>query len=187
MGQPKLLLPWGTTSIVGHLLRQWTAAGALQVCVVHSDQDHVLSNELDRLGVSLSCRVANNRPDADMFSSILCGAASDCWLPAISHCAIVLGDQPHLRSSTLSMLIEQGRRNPEKITQPIANGHRHHPVLLPMKMLRSLPKSGARTLREFLKSREVVGVECDDPGLDLDIDRPEDYRRALAIAGLSRG
>ena len=28
MGRPKLLLPWGDTSVIGHLIRQWQALGA---------------------------------------------------------------------------------------------------------------------------------------------------------------
>ncbi|HRY59690.1 MAG: NTP transferase domain-containing protein [Verrucomicrobia bacterium] len=28
MGKPKLLLPWGDTSVLGHLIRQWQSLGA---------------------------------------------------------------------------------------------------------------------------------------------------------------
>jgi molybdenum cofactor cytidylyltransferase len=31
MGQPKLLLPWGKTSVLGHLIGQWQSAGAGQI------------------------------------------------------------------------------------------------------------------------------------------------------------
>ncbi len=34
MGRPKLLLPWGATTIVGHLLEQWQTLGAAQIAVV---------------------------------------------------------------------------------------------------------------------------------------------------------
>ena len=29
MGRPKLLLPWGETSVLGHLIKQWQALGAV--------------------------------------------------------------------------------------------------------------------------------------------------------------
>jgi CTP:molybdopterin cytidylyltransferase MocA len=43
-------------------------------------------------------------------------------------------------------------------------------------------------LKEFLSatSRPFALCELDDPGLDLDIDRPEDYERALKMAGKER-
>ena len=34
MGRPKLLLPWGDTSIIGHLIEQWRALAAAQIAVV---------------------------------------------------------------------------------------------------------------------------------------------------------
>ena len=34
MGRPKLLLPWGDTSIIGHLLGQWRGLGARPIAVV---------------------------------------------------------------------------------------------------------------------------------------------------------
>ena len=36
------------------------------------------------------------------------------------------------------------------------------------------------------RPRRIALCELDDPGLDLDIDRPEDYENALARAGLPR-
>jgi CTP:molybdopterin cytidylyltransferase MocA len=57
-------------------------------------------------------------------------------------------------------------------------------VLMPRAVFAQLAGSTAPDLREFLSEYEVNGFEAEDPGLDLDIDRPEDYQKALAMAGL---
>ena len=184
MGRPKLLLPWGRTSIVGHLLEQWRQAGALQVMVVHAEHDRVMIDELDGLGVGPESRVANTQVNADMFSSVVCGARCSQWHQSMTHCAIVLGDQPHLRQNTLANLAEFASRHPDKVSQPVLYGRSRHPVVLPRKMLQDLARSGAQTLKEFLRDCPIAAFDCDDPGLDLDIDRPEDYQRAKTLAGL---
>jgi molybdenum cofactor cytidylyltransferase len=185
MRQPKLLLPWGTTSILGHLISQWRRVGAVQVMVVHSQQDGIIRTELDRLSVAQTDRVANPTTQLGMFSSIVCAAQSPNFHTSLTHYAIVLGDQPHLRQSTLIDLVSFAMRNPERVCQPEREGSRRHPVLLPKNVFLELAQSGAATFKQFLQPREIESFECDDPGLDLDIDCPEDYQRALALAGLA--
>ena len=42
MGRPKLLLPWGETSVLGHLIKQWQALGARQIAVVCAPGDQAI-------------------------------------------------------------------------------------------------------------------------------------------------
>jgi molybdenum cofactor cytidylyltransferase len=185
MGRPKLLLPWGQTSVLGHLLTQWSAAGASQVAIVHAAQDGPILAELDRLGFRVKERIENPNPDRGMFSSIVCAAQWSGWDPALTHWAIVLGDQPHLRQGTLLKLTEFAKHRPEKICQPMRNGKHRHPVVMPKTVFHELANSTANSLKEFLLMREVAGFEWGDPGLDLDLDRPEDYQRAMVLAGVT--
>ncbi|HOW79579.1 MAG TPA: NTP transferase domain-containing protein, partial [Verrucomicrobiota bacterium] len=59
MGKPKLLLPWGGTSVLGHLIRQWQSLGAAQLSVVCAAGDSALAAELDRLGFPAENRILN--------------------------------------------------------------------------------------------------------------------------------
>ena len=95
MGKPKLLLPWGRTSVLGHLIKQWKALGAKQIAVVCAPDDGAMRVELDRLGFPVQDRIINPAPDRGMFSSIQCAAQWSGWQAALTHWAIVLGDQPH--------------------------------------------------------------------------------------------
>ena len=184
MGRPKLLLPWGQTSVLGHLLSQWSAAGARQVAIVHAAQDGPILAELDRVGFRAQERIENPNTDRGMFSSIVCAAQWSGWDPSLTHWAIVLGDQPHLKQGTLLKLVEFAKLRPEKICQPMRNGKQRHPVVMAKAIFQELASSTANSLKQFLLIREVAGFEWDDPGLDLDMDRPEDYQRAMVLGGV---
>jgi molybdenum cofactor cytidylyltransferase len=179
MGQPKLLLPWNGTTIIGHLIRQWEALGAAQIVVVCRPSDEPISAELDRLGFRSENRIVNPQPERGMFSSIQCAARWPGWQPGLTSWAIVLGDQPHLHSETLRDLLAFQARHSTAICQPSHEGHAVHPVLLRRSAFEQLKNTDAQTLKTFLKQNAASIVKCPvtDPGLALDLDTPEDYKR----------
>ena len=184
MGRPKLLLPWGGTSVLGHLVEQWQGLRAEQIVVVCAAGDQSLQAELDRLGFTPQNRIINPAPERGMFSSIQCAARWRGWQQGLTHWAIVLGDQPHLRRQTLQRVLDFSAAHPTRVCQPARHGHGRHPVLLPEAMFRRVAVSTAATLSEFLAAtpQQVALCELDDAGLDLDIDCPEDYEKALSLA-----
>ena len=188
MGKPKLLLPWGETSVLGHLIEEWRALHAKQIAVVCAPVDQAIQAELDRLGFEEKNQVINPAPERGMFSSIQCAAQWPGWQAGLTHWAIVLGDQPHLQRQTLRQVLDFSAAQPGSVCQPSRHGHGRHPVLLPQAVFRQVAGSTAATLKEFLgvRPRPVALCELNDPGLDLDIDRPEDYRKALELAGFPR-
>jgi len=189
MGKPKLLLPWGGSSVLGHLIEQWQALGAKQITVVCASANQAIQAELDRLGFPVEHRIYNPAPERGMFSSIQCAARWAGWQAALTHWAIVLGDQPHLQLETLRRVLDCSAAQPAQVCQPARRGHACHPVLLPKTAFRQLARSTAETLKEFLavQSRQAAFCEVDDPGLELDIDRPEDYDKAVELAAKGGG
>ena len=105
MGSPKMLLPWGRTTVVGHLVETWRSLNTAQLTVVHALKDAPIWLELNRLGVSPANRIGNPDQDEGMFGSILCAARWEGWRHDVTHFALVLGDQPHLPSGMLRKLI----------------------------------------------------------------------------------
>ena len=183
MGRPKLLLPWGETSVIGHLIRQWEELGAAQIAVVCAVADQPLFQELDRLCFPAENRICNAAADAGMFSSVQCAARFQKWSGDLTHWAIVLGDQPHLRPDTLRGLLEFAAARPRVISQPGRGGHGRHPVILPHGVFARLARSTDTTLKDFLAAGrdEVALFETDDGGFDLDVDHPADYEQALRM------
>jgi len=184
MGRPKLLLPWGETSVAGHLIRQWERLGSAQVAVVCAVGDQVLETELDRLGFPAKNRIYNPTPDEGMFSSIQCAARFPGWVATLTHWAIVLGDQPHLRRETLKLLVEFSAARSRCVVQPVRAGHGRHPVILPRPLFLELALSKAATLKEFLSASrgEMAQLAVEDEAFDLDLDHPADYERALRMS-----
>lgn len=187
MGRPKLLLPWGETTVLGHLIDQWKGLEARQIAIVRAGDAEDIRAELERLKFPLEQTVVNPEPDRGMFSSVRCSAAWSGWNDGLTHWIITLGDQPHLNDETLRALLKFGAKNPGKVCQPLRAGRRRHPVLLPDRPFRALRNTAAVDLKAFLQSMpaDLAGWESDDAGLDLDVDEPADYERALRLAGLS--
>jgi len=183
MGKPKLLLPWGTTSVLGQLLQQCDALKTGQIAVVCASGAQPVAEELDRLGAAGTNRIFNPAPDQGMFSSIQCAASWAGWKAELTHFLIMLGDQPHLRVETLCQLLDFAAHFPDKICQPIRNGRRKHPVLLPKRVFAELKNTSAGDLKQVLiaHASELSGFESADSGLDLDIDTPEEYERIIGM------
>jgi molybdenum cofactor cytidylyltransferase len=180
MGRPKPLLPWGETSILGHQIRTWQQLGAGVVCAAG---DAAIEAELGRLRFLKANRILNPQPERGMFSSIRCGAQWPGWTPDLTHWAISLGDQPHVRLETLRTLLAFSASHPTKVCQPCLRGRARHPVILPKKIFFKLGQTSASTLKEFLQTipESVAHCEVGDPSLEFDIDTPADYERALAL------
>ena len=179
MRQPKMLLPWGDSTVIGSLIQTWAGLGSRQIAVVCVHGSPV-DAELNRLGFPDRQRIYNHCPENGMFSSITCAAQWTGWEPGLTHFAIVLGDQPHLSGETLRQLIALASNRPGQICQPCRAGAPRHPVLIPAPLFRSIPDSGRSTLKEFLalNAASRAGFESEDQGLDLDLDRMDDYQEA---------
>jgi molybdenum cofactor cytidylyltransferase len=183
MGRPKLLLPWGDTSVLGHQIRVWQQLGAGQVAVVCAAAEVAIRTELDRLNFPEDARIFNPEPERGMFNSIQCAAQWSGWRANIARMAVVLGDQPHVRFETLQALLEFSARHANQVCQPRAFGRSRHPVILPKEVFARLHGSAAASLKEFLQAGSLETAACDstDPGLEFDLDTPADYARALEL------
>jgi CTP:molybdopterin cytidylyltransferase MocA len=126
-------------------------------------------------------RILNPDPSRGMFSSILCAVRWPGWRQEISHWVISLGDQPHVQERTLRALIAFGAAHPARICQPARAGKARHPVMLPARAFRRLSRWTDGTLRGFLELEAVALCDVDDAGLEIDLDEPRDYARALAL------
>src|SRR5258706_11130408 len=79
MGRPKLVLPWGGRSLLGHQIATWKELLARQIAVVCGAGHGPIWAELDRLQFPGQDRILNPHPEAGMFSSIRCAAQWPNW------------------------------------------------------------------------------------------------------------
>jgi molybdenum cofactor cytidylyltransferase len=182
MGQPKLCLPWGKTTILGHIIRQWRDAGARDLLVVHPPGTETpVALELDRLGVPPEQRAATLAPERGMMGSVFTAARHARELPSLTHLIIALGDQPHLQMETLRALLRACGPARDQIIRMVFQGKPGHPLALPASLLPELSITSSETLRDFigLSSKEVCDLTCPDSGVLLDLDTPDDYAQEL--------
>jgi molybdenum cofactor cytidylyltransferase len=185
MGKPKLCLPWGKTTILGHILDQWREAGAEKIVVVHGPGETPVTLELDRLGVPSDQRAATLAPERGMMGSVVTAARHALSDLSLTHLVVAPGDQPHLRTETLREILRACETAPGKIVRVVFQDKPGHPLALPANVLRELSTTSSETLRDFLRLKEIA--VCDltsrDSGVLLDVDTPDDYARASRTVG----
>jgi molybdenum cofactor cytidylyltransferase len=181
MGEAKLLLPWGGTTVLGQIVKQWRSLQAAQIAAVIRKGHQTVELELRRLGVDTADWIVNDQAQAGMFSSIQAAARWDGWRAELTHFVVALGDQPQIRRETLQDLIRFADANAGSICQPAFQGRPKHPVIFPKNVFRELGGSSAGTLRDFLNEREGNRqyLDLEDDSLQVDLDTAEEYRGAL--------
>ncbi len=180
MGRAKLCLPWGQTTILGHLLDQWREAGAEKILIVHGPGETPVTRELDRLGIPPKQRATTIAPERGMMGSVVTAATHALSDTSLTHLVIALGDQPHLQTQTLRELLHACNDGPDQIVRVLFQNKPGHPLALPALLLRDLSTTPCATLRDFLRLKEIPvhDLTTPDSGVLLDVDTPDDYARA---------
>src|SRR5579885_2915864 len=101
MGTQKLLLPFGGSTVVSHIVDELLASPVGQVIIVTGNDGPAIRKALEGRAVHF---VSNRDPNAEMLSSVRCGLAA---LPANCQTVLLaLGDQPGIRRELVGRLVE---------------------------------------------------------------------------------
>ena len=125
--------------------------------------------------------VENSAYREGMAASIRCGVRH---LNAQSHAVfIALGDMPFVQPATIRGMGEQIRsRTVPAILYPFYKNKQGNPVLFSQHFYRDLLQlHGDRGAKSIIRQHPSAAqpFACDDPGVLLDIDTPEDYRQYI--------
>lgn len=180
LGYNKMLRP-----ILGKPMIFWTldnvcASGfnPQDIVVVVGYKAEIVKEQLLKYNAKLNV-VENPNYQDEMFSSIKAGI---WFLPEdIGNILIVLGDQPLVKASSIKAILLKCK--PTKVVQPVYKGKRCHPLLIPEPIIRAIRTASLNyTLKDFMPNpEERVLVPLDDEGLILDIDTPDDLKKAETI------
>jgi molybdenum cofactor cytidylyltransferase len=122
--------------------------------------------------------------EAPMLASVQLGLRALQRTPA--EAAFILpGDMPLVRAETIGGLLEALSPDAVRIVAPSYARRRGHPIGLARAAWGDvLALRPPDTLRDYLRdhSREIAYVVVEDPGVLQDVDRPEDYERAVGRA-----
>jgi molybdenum cofactor cytidylyltransferase len=168
MGQPKMLLAWNTTTVLGQVISTFREGGVTDIVVVTGGgRQHV-----ERIARQHNARSIFN-PDfasGEMLSSLQIGLKAQT--PETRATLIGLGDQPQIQVETVLLLCEIFREREAKLIVPSFQRRRGHPWLVKRSLWSDLLRmKSPQTGRDFLNvhSQDIHYV---------DVDTPEDYKRS---------
>jgi len=171
-GGDKLLHPLADgVAIAAHAARNLAAAG-LEVVAVVRWGDFPLYDMLEQEGCQVTMfQGAARGMGASLAHGIAQARGADGWV-------VALADMPRIAPDTIRKVVDELEQG-ALIVAPSRKGERGHPVGFGAELRDELltldGDQGARAVLE--RHRDAVRlVECDDPGILLDIDRKEDLR-----------
>lgn len=182
MRRPKMVLPWGNTTVIGRVVEVLTEAGISDILVVTGrDQKEV---EAALRGRRVQFVNNSGYAQGEMLSSVRVGLAG--LAEHVQAALITLGDQPQVEKWVVQGLIETYRSKQVEILVPSYAVHRGHPWILGRALWEAVRQlRPPQTLRDFLNlhSSKISYLPVDTPSVLQDLDTPHDYQTYHPEAG----
>ena len=195
MGQPKMVLPWGDTTVIGQVVRTLSHANLREIIIVTGGARQEVEAALKEFPV----RTAWNSRFAEdqMTLSLRVGLAS---LPTqIDAALIVLGDQPQIQLEVVQQVLRGYQASRALLVFPSYQMRRGHPWIIARQLWgvlgdaslteRENPenKSVPSLLRDILRiyADQISYVEVGNDSILRDVDTPADYLRERPGEGLA--
>jgi molybdenum cofactor cytidylyltransferase len=181
MGAPKAGLPLpGGDTVLSRCVTTLITAGLPRIVVVagaHVDAVRAALGTHDgRVRLTEHPRWADGQ-----LSSLLAGLEAVRG-PALEAVLVTLVDVPLVSPETVRAVVAAWRRTRAPIVRPARGAEHGHPVIFDRSLFDELaaadPSSGAKSVVRRHEA-EILNVDVEDDGAFLDLDTPEDYKRAL--------
>lgn len=178
MGRAKQLLDAGGEPLVRCVVRRLLGSGRRCLVVTGARASEVAAALVGLDGVQL---VHNPDYRHGMLGSILSGVPyvrTPWFLVAPADMPQLPPELPSRLEALAAELSGETGSEPAAVF-PVFRGRRGHPVLIRTRVAAELTTAAgtADSMRELLAGQPVRELPVDDPGILLDIDTPEDYRR----------
>ena len=183
MGQQKALLPWRGSTLLQYQANSLLTGGASRVIAVLGYRTETLRPLIQDIPGVVT--VLNLRYRTGKTSSIRAGLRS---LNPQEQMVLVLSvDQPR-SSALISRVVEAHQQRGSLITYPTYQGKGGHPIAFSASLLPELMRirESRQGLREVVARHgsETFRLEVVDQEAVLDLNREEDYQKALAAASV---
>ena len=175
MGCPKMVLPWGSTTVIGRVVSVLESTGIDPIIVVVGGAEDLV--RLALTGTSAMIVTNPNYENGEMLESLKCGLRS---LPdSADSTLIVLGDQPQIEEDVVRKIVSSYHENGPLLIVPSFQKHRGHPWLIDHRLFYDLVNlEPSKNMRYFLNSHAQIieYVDIDQPTILMDLDTPDDYQ-----------
>jgi molybdenum cofactor cytidylyltransferase len=181
MGRSKATLPLGPDdTFLTRIIRTFQRAGVDDVVVVVGYEAESVRQSVTKRGLAPRY-VVNVDYESGQFSSLLAGLnAID--RPGVGAMLMTLVDVPLVSSATVRAVLQRYQALHAPVVRPVLGDLHGHPVLLDRALFGLLraaePASGAKPIVRAHASA-LGDVTIDDRGAFIDIDTPDEYRRAV--------
>jgi molybdenum cofactor cytidylyltransferase len=177
MGSHKLLLPFGSKTVIAHIVDQLLRSVVNKVLVVVGHDEERVAEQLSGSSVEV---VTNPNYRAGMLSSVRCGLQA---LPQECEAVVVaLGDQPAITAELVNEMVQSFGSTDKGILLPVYRGNRGHPITFSTtyrnEILTHYDDVGLRGLLHAHPD-DILELDVSTPAVLSDMDYPEDYRREL--------
>jgi molybdenum cofactor cytidylyltransferase len=195
MGQPKMLLPWGHTTVLGQVIETLKSADIEDILVVTGGA----REQVEQIITQYALRSIRN-PDhvtGEMLSSIQVGIRVLSLPSSVvgtvggraggegqrqpDAALIVLGDQPQIEARSVRAVAERFRETGSGLVVPSFQMRRGHPWLAARPLWAEIEAlRPPQTPRDFLNihAADIEYVNVDSPSILADLDTPEDYLKS---------
>ncbi|BAJ63481.1 nucleotidyltransferase family protein [Anaerolinea thermophila] len=181
MGQPKQLLPWGKTTVIGQVVNVLQAAQVAQIVVVTGKSREQVEQTLKN--TSAQCVFNPRYETSEMLTSLKVGISR--LHDEVQAVLVVLGDQPQIQVSVVQGLIEQYRLGKGVLIVPSYQMRRGHPWLVDRSLWQEILQMDdeRESMRNFLNhhAQDIVYYLVDTPSILTDMDTPEDYQQMRPV------
>ena len=177
-GEEKLLLPYGGDTVVRAAVRAALDADLTPVVAVTGHRSEEVRRALSGTGARI---VENPEFRSGMGSSLAAGVRVLAREADVEGVAVLLGDEPGMRSETIRDAVAAWRASPASVLRTRYLDRPGHPVLFPrdaFPVLASLRGDSGPADLLAAGAAEVAWLEVDRPA-PVDVDTAETYREAL--------
>jgi molybdenum cofactor cytidylyltransferase len=168
MGQQKMLMPWGNTTVLGKVIETLQSAEVEDITLV--------TNSITALQITSYKLPITLNDGGEMLESIQLGLQAQ--KPTVEATLICLGDQPQVEESSVRSVCDAFRQNKSSIVVPSYQMRRGHPWLIARGLWDEVLQMRApESMRDFLNTHkgDVFYVEHNSPSILQDLDTPADY------------
>jgi molybdenum cofactor cytidylyltransferase len=182
MGQPKMILPWGTHTVIAQVVSVLAGAGVVEIVAVVGGARRQVEAALAELPVRT---VFNPRfEEYEMTASLQTGLG--VLSPNIQACLVVLGDQPQIESEVVNAVIAAYQTSGADLVIPSYQMRRGHPWLVSKPLWKDIQAlQPPATMRDFINRHvdRIHYLEVASASVLKDLDTPGDYYRERPGSG----
>ena len=175
MGVVKSLLPWGDSFLLDRVIENAHRSELESLIVVLGYEAEAILKKID----FKDAKVIVN-PDYGMGHSSSLRVGLEGLPDDTDGAMFLLGDQPFVTAKIIDSLIHAFQKQHSSLIIPIHQGKRGNPVVVHRSIFNMIKgitgDTGPRVLFRSLKE-QIQEVEVFDPGIHLDVDTIEDYRK----------